>query len=51
MIEYRINQPKDVQSPYAENSKRLQRESKENQNHWRDIPYSWIRKILKYLLS
>ena len=41
-----INLPKETKDLYAENYKTLMKEIKDNTNRWRDIPCSWIRRIL-----
>ena len=40
-----INLPKETKDLYAENSKTLMKEIKDDTNSWRDIPYSWIGRI------
>ena len=40
-----INLPKEAKDLYAENSKTLMKEIKDDTNRWRDIPFSWIGKI------
>ena len=37
--------PKETKDLYIENSKTLVKEIKEDTNRWRNIPYSWIRRI------
>ena len=40
-----INLPKETKYLYIENSKTLVKEIKDDTNRWRNIPYSWIRRI------
>ena len=40
-----INLPKETKDLYIENYKTLVKEIKEDTNRWRNIPYSWIRRI------
>ena len=40
-----INLPKEIKELYAENSKTLLKEIKDNINRWTDIPCSWVRRI------
>ena len=40
-----INLPKETKDLYAENSKTLMKEIKDDTNRWRDIPCSWIGRI------
>ena len=40
-----INLPKEIKDLYIENYKTLMKEIKEDTNRWRNIPYSWIRRI------
>ena len=40
-----INLCKETKDLYAENFKRLMKESKDDTDRWRDIPYSWIGRI------
>ena len=40
-----INLPKETKDLYAENSKTLMKEIKDDTNRWRDITYSWIGRI------
>ena len=40
-----INLPRETKDLYAENYKTLMKEIKGDANRWRDIPYSWIRRI------
>ena len=37
-----VNLPKEAKDLYTENYKILMKESKDDTNRWRDIPYSWI---------
>ena len=37
--------PKETKDLYVENYKTLVKEIKEDTNRWRNIPYSWIRRI------
>ena len=37
--------PKETKDLYIENYKILMKEIKEDTNRWRNIPYSWIRRI------
>ena len=37
--------PKETKDLYTENYKTLMKEIKEDTNRWRNIPYSWIRRI------
>ena len=39
-----VNLPKETKDPYIENYT-LMKEIKDNTNRWRNIPYSWIRRI------
>ena len=39
-----INLPKETKT-YIENDKTLKKEIKDDTNRWRNIPYSWIRRI------
>ena len=40
-----IKLPKETKDLYIENYKTLVKEIKEDTNRWRNIPYSWIRRI------
>ena len=40
-----INIPKETKDLYRENYKTLMKEIKEDTNRWRNIPWSWIRRI------
>ena len=40
-----INLPKETKDLYIENYKRLIKEIKDDTTIWRNIPYSWIRRI------
>ena len=40
-----INLPKETKDLYAENYKTLIKENPGDTNRWRNIPYSWIRRI------
>ena len=40
-----INLPKETKELYTENYKTLMKEIKDDINRWRDIPYSWVRRI------
>ena len=40
-----INLPKETKDLYLENYKTLLKEIKDDTNRWRNIPYSWIRRI------
>ena len=40
-----INLPKETEDLYAENSKTLMKEIKDDTNRWGDIPCSWIGRI------
>ena len=40
-----INLPQETKDLYIENYKILMKEIKEDTNRWRNIPYSWIRRI------
>ena len=42
-----INLPKEVKDLYIENYHTLMKEIKEDSNRWRNIPCSWIRRIVK----
>ena len=37
--------PKEKRGLYTENSKTVMKEIKDDINRWRDIPYSWVRRI------
>ena len=37
--------PKETKDLYIENYKTLMKETKEDTNRWRNIPYSWIRRL------
>ena len=37
--------PKETKDLYIENNKTLVKEIKEDTNRWRNIPWSWIRRI------
>ena len=41
-----INLPKEVEDLYSENYKTLMKEIKDDTNRWRDIPCSWIGRII-----
>ena len=41
----RIYLPKETKDLYIENNKTLVKEIKEDTNRWRNIPWSWIRRI------
>ena len=41
-----MNLPKETKDLYAENSKTLMKEIKDDTNKWRDIPCSWIGRII-----
>ena len=41
-----INLPKETKDLFAENYKTLMKEIKDDTNRWRDIPYSWIGRII-----
>ena len=42
-IKYRgINVTKEVKDLYLENYRTLKKETEENTNKWKNIPYSWI---------
>ena len=41
----RINLPRETKDLYAENSKTLMKEIKDDTNRWRDIPCSWIGRL------
>ena len=40
-----INLPKETKELYTENYKTLMKEIKDDINRWKDIAYSWIRRI------
>ena len=40
-----INLPKETKDLYIENNKTLMKEIKDDPNRWRNIPWSWIRRI------
>ena len=40
-----INLPKETKDLYIKNYKTLMKENKDDTNRWRNIPYSWIRRI------
>ena len=40
-----INLPKETKGLYIENYKTLMKETKEDTNRWRNIPFSWIGRI------
>ena len=40
-----INLPKETKELYTENYKTLVKETKDDINRWRDIPYSWVGRI------
>ena len=40
-----INLTKEVKDLYTENYKTLTKEIKEDSKKWKDIPYSWIRRV------
>ena len=40
-----INLPNETKDLYMENYKTLMKEIKDNINHWRDIPCSWVGRI------
>ena len=40
-----IKLPKETKDLYIENYKTLRKEMKDDTNRWRNIPYSWIRRI------
>ena len=40
-----INLPKETKEQYPQNYKTLMKEIKDDINRWRDIPYSWVRRI------
>ena len=40
-----INLPKETKELYSENYKMLLKAIKDNTNRWKDIPYSWMRRI------
>ena len=40
-----INLPKETKDLYLENYKTLLKDIKDDTNRWRNIPYSWIRRI------
>ena len=40
-----VNLPKETKDLFIENYKTLMKEIKEDTNRWRNIPYSWIRRI------
>ena len=40
-----INIPRETKDLYAGNYKTLMKETKDDKNRWRDIPYSWIGRI------
>ena len=41
-----INIPKEIKELYTENYKTLMKEIKDDINRWRDIPCSWVGRIL-----
>ena len=46
-----IYQPKETKERYIENYKTLMKEIKENINRWKNIPCSWIRRIIIVKMS
>ena len=46
-----INLPKETKDLYIEKYKTLVKEIKEDNNRWRNIPCSWIRRINKGKMS
>ena len=40
-----INLPKQVKALYSENYKTLMKETEDDTNRWKDIPYSWTGRI------
>ena len=40
-----INLPKETKDLYSENRKTLMKETEDDTNRWKDIPYSWIGRI------
>ena len=40
-----INLPKETKDLYAENYKTLMKEIPDDTNRWKEVPYSWIRRI------
>ena len=41
-----INLPKETKDLYAENYRTLMKEMKDDTNRWRDIPCSWIGRLI-----
>ena len=46
-----INLPKETKDLYTENCKTLMKEIKDDTNRWRNIPCSWIRRIIIVRMS
>ena len=46
-----INLPKETKDLYIENYKTLMKEIKDDTNRWRNIPCSWIRRIIIVRMS
>ena len=40
-----VNLPKETKDLFIQNYKTLMKEIKDDPNRWRNIPYSWIRRI------
>ena len=40
-----INLTKEVKNLYSENYTTLKKDIKEDKNKWKEVPYSWIRRI------